>query len=1061
MTFSFGTTPVYVSEGQTIRLKFKAPSAWDTTQSVTVRIGDQQTIWYISTIPEDFAPDPYPFVALEDATPDVMYVYGDGTRAQEDIVEVSGLTPGSSASVTLLSSYIGTNTSDYSVRVQLVSQGEADFGSWVIPTSNIFVQNGDRIQLRLKSNDSGGLTRVADLTIGARTERWTITSAVIPPNIPEPFPDFDEIIGAPVDTDVYSEILRITGMNAQAVVTTDNNARIGISNSNTFVVNDQGYSVLENTTFVNSNTNPTIQNGEYLQLAITTPTTSTTTTTNLLSIGDLLNGSGWGVTTGSFPSTTPNSFVFNDAINQIEDALIASDVKPSSGITGLGAGVTVPVTLVSTNGSEPKVKIYYDNGSESSVGIFPTDMSNGDSIQIYNKSSATFGETVSTTIKIGTLQIPTWSITTNNGPDTDASFTPPNNLTNKGPNRQYFSSIVAVTGINRDITINGTNGVLIAIDFDTPVVGPRTFTPANNSFQLYLNSGGLSSTVSTTVVVGTGANNQFSWNITTYAVAPPPPALKGTWYSRKNSYTYEDSSGDVQLRNAKDDGLAIGTVLSVLKQPDGSYGTIDGDLDSRYPGFIECDGRALSKTVYLDLFAVIGTHYGQSDATGNAATGNNATHFKVPDYRNRKLTGVGTVDGNRPSSAFLPTNNINEPGNIGGWWYVDKVDAAGDNPYEQIVGSGNQGNESNFFNFGTVKTQFNAPLTADVEFTVNGTLTGQLDQLSSSPVEVPTHNHFFVTAFTAEGFGGTGLIPWNSQILASKGIGSEGGTTSATGIGDGPYFNAIGGYGGISGETDELFKKKPEIWYPLWKAELDRKMPMAGSVNQLSFELQWDKIIRSQPDNYGGATFEETIIDWAANDFGGANLSGPATQAEITLSAKLWWPSPFNAIDPNDFVSVEGNLLTKKRYPEDVYGQVGGGPTAVSAAIDVTAANFRIEAYTPPAVEEDSGDTSTSLHNHLMGLTPVLGSDDFSYGNQNDAGLYKQGLGAFGATLNITFDNNQFVGNIPPVGYVLNTGTFTLNQNIKKPIPNVTMEPNIQVPIVQEFHKVKYIIKAY
>ena len=183
MTFSFGTTPVYVSEGQTIRLKFKAPSAWDTTQSVTVQIGDQQTIWYISTVPEDFAPDPFPFTPLDEATPDVMYVYGDGTRAQEDIIEVSGLTPGSSASVSLVSSYLGTNTSEYAVRIQLVHQGEADFGNWVIPTSNIFVQNGDRLQLRLKSNDTGGLTRTADLTIGARTERWTITSAIQPPNI--------------------------------------------------------------------------------------------------------------------------------------------------------------------------------------------------------------------------------------------------------------------------------------------------------------------------------------------------------------------------------------------------------------------------------------------------------------------------------------------------------------------------------------------------------------------------------------------------------------------------------------------------------------------------------------------------------------------------------------------------------------------------------------------------------------------------------------------------------------------------------------------------------------
>lgn len=1183
MTFSFGTTPVYVSEGQTIRLKFKAPSAWDTTQSVTVQIGDQQTIWYISTIPEDFAPDPFPFTPLNDATPDILYVYGDGTRAQEDIIEVAGLTPGSAASVSLVSSYIGSNVTDYSVRIQLVHQGEADFGSWVIPTSNIFVQNGDRIQLRLKSNDSGGLTSVADLIIGARTERWTITSAVQPPNIPEPFPDFNEISGAPVDTDVYSEILRVTGLNDQAVVVTDNDALIGISSSNAFVVNDEGYDVLDNTTFVDSDTNPTIQNGDYIQLVLRTPSTSTTTTTNLLSIGDGITGSAWGVTTGSFPSTTPGTFVFNDALDALEDALIASDVKPTNSIVGLGNGVTVPVTLVSTDGTEPRVKIYYDNGAESSVGIFPTDVSNGDRIQIYNKSSATFGGTVATTIKVGTLQIPEWSIVTNTGPDTDAAFTPPNNLTNRAPNRQYVSSIVAVTGINRDITISGTNGVLISIDFDSPVVGPRTFTPANGSFQLYLTSGGLANLVSTSVTVGTGSSNQFTWSVGTYAVAPPAPELKGTWYSRKNSYTYEDTNGDVQLRNAKDDGLAIGTVLSVLKQPNGSYGTIDGNLDSRYPGFIECDGRQLSKTEYLDLFAVINTHYGECDINGDVTTGAAATHFKVPDYRNRKLTGVGVVDGNRSSSAFLPTNNINEPGNIGGWWYVDKVDVAGDNPYEQILqgstqaegkvqtfalfqnkpsvgadyiertvgqyvnrgeggspdywtafgefveedilvtggnGSGlrlrvraeandldstgnpndtkftivsildsgtgyqagdlmdigfsnaapgggtvifspaikvltvtttpvvnsDQGTESNFFNFGTVKTQFNAPIQADIEFTVNGAVTAELGQLQEKIIDVPTHTHQFISAYTAEGFGTVGLIPWGSKLL----IGSDGLRNSpvnrSTGTGDGPYIDFIGG-----GGSDEYFNNERDGWYLDYIGELESK---TGSSN---FRDIWDDILMSNE----GKTFEDEIKDWA-DDFENAPL-GTIKKKKLTLSAKLWWPSPFNSFDSGDLVSNDPSYLNLRRYPEGVYGgTTGGGPTAVSAAIDVTSSKFRIEAYTPPQILEDSSDSSTSSHNHLMGLSPVLDpADDFSYGNQNGAGLFKSGLGGFGSTLNVTFDNNQFVGNTPPVGYVLNTGTFTLNQNIKKPIPSVRMQPNIQVPIVQEFHKVKYIIKAF
>ena len=1035
MTFSFGTTPVYVSEGQTIRLKFKAPSAWDTTQSVTVQIGDQQTIWYISTIPEDFAPDPYPFTPLDDATPDVMYVYGDGTRAQEDVVTVAGLTPGSSASVSLVSSYIGTNIDEYSVRIQLVHQGEADFGNWVIPTSNIFVQNGDRLQLRLKSNDAGGLTRTADLTIGARTERWTITSAVQPPNIPEPFPDFDEITGAPVDVDVYSEILRVTGLNAQAVVNTDNGARIGISSSNAFVVNDQGYSVLDGVTFVDSSTNPTIQNGEYIQLVLTTPVTSTTTVTNLLSIGDEVAGSSWGVTTGSFPSTTPQSFVFTDASNVDEDTLIGSDVKPVGGITGLGNGVSVPVKLVSTDGTEPKVKIYYDDGSESSIGIFPTTVSNGDRIQIYNRSSATFSGAVQTTIKVGTLSIPTWSIVTNSGPDTVADFVRPSDLTNRAPNRQYVSSVVSVSGINRDITIAGTNNVLISIDFDTPVEGPRVFTPSNSSVQFYLTSGGLASTVSSTIAIGTGTSNQFTWQITTYAVAPPPPALKGTWYSRKNSYTYEDSNGDLQLRNAKDDGLAIGTVLSVLKQPDGSYGTIDGELNSRFPGFIECNGQSLSKNSFPDLFAVIGYTYGGSGA-----------NFNLPDYRNRKLTGCGVVDGNRASSAFLPTNNINEPGNIGGWWYIDKVDVAGDNPFEQIIGTGNTGNESNFFNFGTVKTQFNAPIQADIEFAVNGTVTAQIGQLQEKLIDVPVHTHLYVSAITSD-VGSTGLIPWDTQVLASPGAFENSTPTGTTGLGDGPYVNFIGG-----GGTDELFREEPENWYNLWIGELD------SVVGRTDFKTVWDQILLTNK----GVNFKAEILEWVgtwpASPLGEGQ---PAAKVSRTLSAKVWWASPFNQLDPNDLESVNPALNNMQRYPEGVYGQDRTGQTAVSAAIDVEGRRFRIEAYTPPAILEDS-DTTTSSHNHLMGLTPVLDpTQDFSYGNQNGPGSFKEGLGSFGSTLNVTFDNNQFNGNTAPVGLILNTGTFELNQNIKKPIPSVTMEPNRQVPVIEEFHKVKYIIKAY
>ena len=74
MTYSFGTTPVYVSEGQTVRFKFKAPSAWDYTLSVTVQIGDQQTVWYIITVPQDNAPDPFPFQPINDSSISTSFI---------------------------------------------------------------------------------------------------------------------------------------------------------------------------------------------------------------------------------------------------------------------------------------------------------------------------------------------------------------------------------------------------------------------------------------------------------------------------------------------------------------------------------------------------------------------------------------------------------------------------------------------------------------------------------------------------------------------------------------------------------------------------------------------------------------------------------------------------------------------------------------------------------------------------------------------------------------------------------------------------------------------------
>jgi microcystin-dependent protein len=59
-------------------------------------------------------------------------------------------------------------------------------------------------------------------------------------------------------------------------------------------------------------------------------------------------------------------------------------------------------------------------------------------------------------------------------------------------------------------------------------------------------------------------------------------------------------------------------------------------------GWLSCDGSAVSRTTYADLFTVIGETHGQGD---------NSTTFNVPDYRGLFLRGVTGGSSNDPDAA--------------------------------------------------------------------------------------------------------------------------------------------------------------------------------------------------------------------------------------------------------------------------------------------------------------------------------------------------------------------------------------------------------------------------
>ena len=1099
-TYQFGNSPVYVSEGQTVRFRFKAPSAWDTTLSVNVQIGLQTTIWYISTVPEDYAPNAFPFTTLENADPDTLYTYGDGNRVGETIVTVAGLTDDTEVGVALTSSWISPTTSEVAVRRKRISEGETTWSAWSIP-SGWSVANTDQLQVRLKSNPTGGLSQYVNLGVGTRVEKWIIETKVPPPNYPSPPPNFVWLEDQPLDTDIYSNVVQIQGMSDYGTVSTDNGAKIGISSSNNTTTNADGFDVLDGTTFVDSSTQPQITNGQFIQLMVTSPITSNTALQNLINIGSGGTGVIWRIETGDLPSETPDTFIFSNKVDQIEDFLIESDQQPPSGIVGLGTDVSVDVILLATTGSAPGVRIQHD-GSWSSWGIFPASVVLGDKIQIRNKSSATFSSVISTTIKVGTREIIPWTITTNSGPDTDASFTPPSSLTNTAPNSIVVSSIVPITGINRPITISATNDAKISVDFGAFVTGPVTFNPTqNSSFQLQVTtSANLSGQSTTSVTVGTGStNNPFTWGATNYAVVPPPPELKGAWYSKKTAFVDMSGGGQGVIRQSKEDGYAIGTVIPILKDPtDASdadpmkqYGelkgsTVKGRLDAKYPGYLDCDGSEYNVADFPDLWWVIKNNYAKptdSQATFGAWDNTSKTYsgkFRVPDYRNRRMVGPGQVDGNRGASTILPidtgihptkTFNAREAGGIGGYWYVDDVDVtAGDpNPYQQIEGDvgGTSGITSDFFNFGTVRTVTLEDIVVDIDFTIVGDVTATVGPLSDVMVNVPAHSHYYVSAISDE-FGGDPLIKWGSRALFGyipyNFQNSENSPTNWIGdrLGRVAYPAETGNWGGnlyynnINATKDfhsHQWVRDDQRDY--WLQYLATIMP--------DFRLEWESVWL----NGGGAieNLEDTVHAFMSQVHEHNNHAGGTT-----IKANTWWVNPGDSVKDEYFVSLNTET-TQAVYSLNASLATGtqGTSTANSlgqsfpysiwnakavAAIDTSMSSFRVQPYEPPILFEDT-DSSIATHSHYLSDFPLTDpTTDFGYGNTSGAG-HKQGLGTAAATTRpVTFTQSD-------VNIELNTAEFTLNKGTKLPAPNVALHPNRKVEVLNKFHKVKYIIKAF
>jgi hypothetical protein len=77
-----------------------------------------------------------------------------------------------------------------------------------------------------------------------------------------------------------------------------------------------------------------------------------------------------------------------------------------------------------------------------------------------------------------------------------------------------------------------------------------------------------------------------------------------------------------------------------------AVGTVVAFAGGRVPeGWLVCDGRALTRAAWPELFAVLDTSHG----AGVSPVGEKAGDFNLPDYRGRFLRGLDLSEGGEPS----------------------------------------------------------------------------------------------------------------------------------------------------------------------------------------------------------------------------------------------------------------------------------------------------------------------------------------------------------------------------------------------------------------------------
>ena len=609
-----------------------------------------------------------------------------------------------------------------------------------------FFNNGDRFKLRVTSSSAYDAEEVGSVSYGELgyqvTSSFKVITQSVPPNVPDPF-TFNDVTNQPLAVYVDSNEVTISGLNRDGLAT---------------VTAITGGSVTDAAVVINGveqGTSGTISNGDTLKLRVLTSAIPNLTTNATVIVGTSAPVP-WNVGTLLTTDTGPDAYNFIDINGATANTQYSSNVVTITGIN------SPSVVAVSTNF---EVNI---NGTGWITPTSTSTISNNQTLQIRGTSGPSDGDVVTATVQVGSGSSGSvtddWRIATGTAADTTPNafnFVDRNNQ--QGFVTVYSNTVIpggfdTLTSFSASVSSAG-NTTSHEVSFDTgntwnPLPYTVTDFAPGTPVQLRLVTGSYASTGATLSVTIGGVSD--TWTVSILS-APPASGGDGTWMSRRK----------------KEDGYALGTVITVFRQADGNWGNLTGSNSSRYPGFIECDGTSKNASDYPDLFDVIGNTYGGNGFRSAAVTGRTYTgQFNLPDFRNRRVFGTGNVDGNTPSAPSVVTRfgadgtgtgDVNEVGSEGGNWYIAKVDAAGTPPLEQIQGTGNEGTAGVFYALGTVNTTGYEGIKARINYNVAGNMNADVGPLVETLVPIPGHTH---SAGSARSLNvSMGLMAWGIRAM--------------------------------------------------------------------------------------------------------------------------------------------------------------------------------------------------------------------------------------------------------------------------------------------------------